>query len=102
MVNDILFLQFFNTEPYACDPSSLPKYPPTKEMDAKRRDDEARRSALFYLCSVNQASVCLPHFSCKLFNVDRMLHNACGPAFIVFHSPLSGLSKLKVLELVNE
>ncbi|KAG5075876.1 hypothetical protein JHK82_057223 [Glycine max] len=36
--------EFFTTEPYACDPSSLPKYPPTKEMDAKRRDDETRRS----------------------------------------------------------
>lgn len=35
--------EFFKTEPYACEPSSLPKYPPTKEMDAKRRDDEARR-----------------------------------------------------------
>ncbi|KAH0726742.1 hypothetical protein KY290_002524 [Solanum tuberosum] len=40
---DALRSEFFNTEPYACDPSSLPKYPPTKEMDAKRRDDEARR-----------------------------------------------------------
>lgn len=57
MVNTVQFLQFFNTEPYACDPSSLPKYPPTKEMDAKRRDDEARRSALLtVVCSVNQAS----------------------------------------------
>lgn len=36
-------MQFFKTEPYACEPSSLPKYPPTKEMDAKQRDDEARR-----------------------------------------------------------
>lgn len=34
---------FFKTKPYACDPSSLPKYPPTKEMDAKLRDEEARR-----------------------------------------------------------
>ncbi|GFZ08958.1 protein kinase superfamily protein [Actinidia rufa] len=33
---------FFTTKPYACDPSSLPKYPPSKEMDAKLRD-EARR-----------------------------------------------------------
>ncbi|KAH1138493.1 hypothetical protein GYH30_028140 [Glycine max] len=41
---DALRSEFFTTEPYACDPSSLPKYPPTKEMDAKRRDDEARRS----------------------------------------------------------
>nr|GEW45805.1 probable serine/threonine-protein kinase At1g54610 [Tanacetum cinerariifolium] len=31
------------TKPYACDPSSLPKYPPSKEMDAKLRDEEARR-----------------------------------------------------------
>ncbi|KAL5659612.1 hypothetical protein ACJX0J_032775, partial [Zea mays] len=34
---------FFATEPYACEPSSLPQYPPSKEMDAKRRDEEARR-----------------------------------------------------------
>ncbi|THG17979.1 hypothetical protein TEA_011595 [Camellia sinensis var. sinensis] len=35
--------EFFTTKPYACDPSSLPKYPPSKEMDAKVRDEEARR-----------------------------------------------------------
>ncbi|KAL6571568.1 hypothetical protein OROHE_003211 [Orobanche hederae] len=35
--------EFFTTKPYPCDPSSLPKYPPSKEMDAKRRDEEARR-----------------------------------------------------------
>ncbi|KAK4477934.1 hypothetical protein RD792_017199 [Penstemon davidsonii] len=35
--------EFFTTKPYACDPSSLPNYPPSKEMDAKRRDEEARR-----------------------------------------------------------
>ncbi|KXG39386.1 probable serine/threonine-protein kinase At1g54610 [Sorghum bicolor] len=34
---------FFTTEPLACEPSSLPKYPPSKEIDAKRRDEEARR-----------------------------------------------------------
>ncbi|KAG2307554.1 hypothetical protein Bca52824_027302 [Brassica carinata] len=27
--------EYFLTTPYACDPSSLPKYPPKKEMDAK-------------------------------------------------------------------
>ena len=36
-------LQFFTSKPYACEPSSLPKYPPSKEMDAKLRDEEARR-----------------------------------------------------------
>lgn len=40
---DALKSEFFTSEPYACEPSSLPKYPPSKEMDAKRRDDEARR-----------------------------------------------------------
>ncbi|XP_015699343.2 probable serine/threonine-protein kinase At1g54610 isoform X2 [Oryza brachyantha] len=35
--------EFFATEPCACDPSSLPTYPPSKEMDAKMRDEEARR-----------------------------------------------------------
>ncbi|KAG6517344.1 probable serine/threonine-protein kinase At1g54610 [Zingiber officinale] len=35
--------QFFTTMPFACDPSSLPKYPPSKEYDAKLRNEEARR-----------------------------------------------------------
>ncbi|GMH08365.1 hypothetical protein Nepgr_010205 [Nepenthes gracilis] len=35
--------EFFTTKPYACEPSSLPKYPPSKEMDAKLRDEESRR-----------------------------------------------------------
>ncbi|XP_026450089.1 probable serine/threonine-protein kinase At1g54610 [Papaver somniferum] len=35
--------EFFTTEPHACEPSSLPQYPPSKEMDAKLRDEEARR-----------------------------------------------------------
>jgi len=36
-------VQFFTTEPYACEPSSLPKYPPSKELDVKLRDEESRR-----------------------------------------------------------
>lgn len=35
--------EFFTTEPFACEPSSLPKYPPSKEMDVKLRDAESRR-----------------------------------------------------------
>ncbi|KAE9587375.1 hypothetical protein Lal_00004782 [Lupinus albus] len=38
-----LHSEFFTTEPYACESSSLPKYPPTKELDVKLRDEEARR-----------------------------------------------------------
>ncbi|KAG9158648.1 hypothetical protein Leryth_022002 [Lithospermum erythrorhizon] len=35
--------QFFKTKPLPCDPSSLPKYSPSKEFDAKLREEEAIR-----------------------------------------------------------
>ncbi|KAG2262024.1 hypothetical protein Bca4012_013318 [Brassica carinata] len=35
--------EYFRTEPFACDPSSLPKYPPSREIDAKLRDDAKRQ-----------------------------------------------------------
>ncbi|CAN8255055.1 unnamed protein product [Cochlearia groenlandica] len=35
--------EYFKTEPFACDPSSLPKYPPSKEIDAKHRDDAKKQ-----------------------------------------------------------
>ncbi|KAK4341162.1 hypothetical protein RND71_039663 [Anisodus tanguticus] len=35
--------EFFSTKPLPCDPYSLPKYPPSKEYDAKIREEEARR-----------------------------------------------------------
>lgn len=38
--------EFFMTKPLPCDPSSLPKYPPSKEFDAKVRDEEARRQGV--------------------------------------------------------
>jgi len=34
---------FFRTKPLACDPASLPKFPPCKEYDAKLRGQEASR-----------------------------------------------------------
>ncbi|KAG8637130.1 hypothetical protein MANES_15G087101v8 [Manihot esculenta] len=42
--------EFFTTEPLPCNPSSLPKYPPRNEFDAKLRDEEAR-SDLFSCAS---------------------------------------------------
>ncbi|XP_028780508.1 protein IMPAIRED IN BABA-INDUCED STERILITY 1 [Neltuma alba] len=38
-----LMSEYFNTKPLACDPSSLPKYPPNKEMDAKNREEVRRK-----------------------------------------------------------
>ncbi|XP_059630480.1 probable serine/threonine-protein kinase At1g54610 isoform X2 [Cornus florida] len=35
--------EFFTKNPLPCDPSSLPKYPPSKEFDVKLRDEEVRR-----------------------------------------------------------
>ncbi|XP_078155279.1 protein IMPAIRED IN BABA-INDUCED STERILITY 1-like isoform X2 [Carex rostrata] len=37
--------EYFKTEPYACEPSSLPKYTPNKELDAKIREDSSRRKS---------------------------------------------------------
>uniref|UniRef100_A0AA96NLI5 [RNA-polymerase]-subunit kinase n=1 Tax=Phyllostachys edulis TaxID=38705 RepID=A0AA96NLI5_PHYED len=39
-----LVSEYFRTQPYACEPSSLPKYAPNKEMDAKFREDSRRRN----------------------------------------------------------
>ncbi|KAM0937827.1 putative protein-serine/threonine kinase CMGC-CDK-CRK7-CDK9 family [Dioscorea sansibarensis] len=38
-----LVSEYFTTKPYACDPSSLPKYPPNKEIDAKYREESQRK-----------------------------------------------------------
>ncbi|MBA0761556.1 hypothetical protein Gotri_024184, partial [Gossypium trilobum] len=38
-----LALEYFTTKPYACDPSSLPVYPPSKEIDAKHREEANRK-----------------------------------------------------------
>ncbi|KAL0350849.1 UNVERIFIED_CONTAM: protein IMPAIRED IN BABA-INDUCED STERILITY 1 [Sesamum radiatum] len=37
--------EYFTTKPYACDPSSMPKYPPNKEIDAKIREDARRKKS---------------------------------------------------------
>ncbi|GAV61723.1 Pkinase domain-containing protein [Cephalotus follicularis] len=40
-----LMSEYFHTQPYACEPSSLPKYPPNKEIDARQRDELRRKNA---------------------------------------------------------
>ncbi|KAJ0971210.1 hypothetical protein J5N97_019169 [Dioscorea zingiberensis] len=40
-----LHSEFFTAKPHACEPSSLPQYPPSKEIDAKMRDEKARRQS---------------------------------------------------------
>ncbi|OIW08364.1 hypothetical protein TanjilG_03040 [Lupinus angustifolius] len=38
--------EFFTSEPMACDPSTLPKYPPSKEIDAKLHDETRRQGTV--------------------------------------------------------
>ncbi|KAG7597509.1 Protein kinase domain [Arabidopsis suecica] len=38
-----LVSQYFTSKPFACDPSSLPVYSPSKEIDAKHREDTTRK-----------------------------------------------------------
>ncbi|KAG2603080.1 probable serine/threonine-protein kinase At1g54610 [Panicum virgatum] len=40
---DALNSEFFRTEPYACEPSSLPRYPPCKERDVKLKYEKHKR-----------------------------------------------------------
>ncbi|KAK2357583.1 Protein kinase superfamily protein [Trifolium repens] len=35
--------EYFKTKPYACDPSSIPVYPPSKEIDAKHEEETKRK-----------------------------------------------------------
>ncbi|KAI5082973.1 hypothetical protein GOP47_0002716 [Adiantum capillus-veneris] len=42
---DALQSEFFRTKPFACDPLELPKFPPSKEIDARRKHEEVRRQA---------------------------------------------------------
>lgn len=45
-----LSLEYFKTKPYACDPSSLPVYPPSKEIDAKHEEETKRKKIAGRVC----------------------------------------------------
>ncbi|XP_004508714.1 protein IMPAIRED IN BABA-INDUCED STERILITY 1 [Cicer arietinum] len=45
-----LSLEYFKTKPYACDPSSLPVYPPSKEIDAKHEEESKRKKISGRVC----------------------------------------------------
>jgi len=42
---DALNSEFFRTEPFACEPSSLPQYPPCKERDVKLKYEKHKRKS---------------------------------------------------------
>ncbi|KAL0535673.1 hypothetical protein IC582_030014 [Cucumis melo] len=43
VASSALTSEYFSTKPYACDPSSMPIYPPNKEIDAKQREETRRK-----------------------------------------------------------
>lgn len=45
-----LSLEYFKTKPYACEPSSLPVYPPSKEIDAKHEEETKRKKIAGRVC----------------------------------------------------
>ncbi|KAJ0982057.1 hypothetical protein J5N97_010312 [Dioscorea zingiberensis] len=53
--------EYFTTKPYACEPSSLPKYPPNKEIDAKYREESQRQRQ----GTRGHASILRPSRTCK-------------------------------------
>ncbi|XP_061346661.1 protein IMPAIRED IN BABA-INDUCED STERILITY 1-like [Gastrolobium bilobum] len=45
-----LTLEYFKTKPYACDPSSIPNYPPSKEIDSKDEEESRRKKICGRVC----------------------------------------------------
>ncbi|KAL0920855.1 hypothetical protein M5K25_007870 [Dendrobium thyrsiflorum] len=75
---DALNSEFFTTEPYACEPSSLPWYPPTKEMDTKLRDEKARKQIE---ATVKQSSSSNAQKKSKTFHAHARRRRAVPSAF---------------------
>lgn len=82
----IFNFQYFTTKPYACEPSSLPKYPPSKEIDAKNRE-EARRLGFSFSFSLSDENFQLflsetKILSCQLTKkkscVGQIINGTCG------------------------
>ncbi|KAL8459735.1 hypothetical protein ACS0TY_037009 [Phlomoides rotata] len=59
--------EFFTSSPLPCDPSTLPKYPPSKEFDAKLREEEAPRR------KVDKAKGCEAEYVDAVFFINLSL-----------------------------
>ncbi|XP_049412749.1 probable serine/threonine-protein kinase At1g54610 isoform X1 [Solanum stenotomum] len=63
--------EFFTTEPFACDPSSLPQCPPSKEIDAKKTEIKGSR-VRSYARDKSVRAVPAPEANAELkSNIDR-------------------------------
>ncbi|KAK8559993.1 hypothetical protein V6N12_012802 [Hibiscus sabdariffa] len=63
--------EYFTTKPYACDPSSLPVYPPSKEIDAKYHEEAKRKKISRRVCGPETRNpIRKPHGISKLALVE--------------------------------
>ncbi|KAL6847319.1 hypothetical protein ACP4OV_023172 [Aristida adscensionis] len=67
---------YFATAPYACDPSTLPRYAPNKEMDAKLREDSRRRGAAAAAAGDAARRLSRAHKSMQLHDASQRLVHA--------------------------
>jgi serine/threonine protein kinase len=90
--------EFFATKPYACNPSSLPRYPPSKEFDAKRREEEARRYLRQTLCL--QYYILSLNHKTSLENLDQCSADLCIPSWL-HNNKENTLLQIRVLKSIN-
>ncbi|GMY15573.1 protein IMPAIRED IN BABA-INDUCED STERILITY 1 isoform X2 [Fagus crenata] len=88
--------EYFTTKPYACDPSSLPIYPPSKEIDAKSRE-EARRKKIggrVRGSEMTRKPARKPHGICRLVPAEQMVNQT-------LHSHKINVNNGDILKEVN-
>ena len=72
--------------PRPCDPSTLPKYPPIKEFDAKLREEEARRYFFFESFYIGDSHVILSYL---IFALSATIAHCFGhPSGVCFNDNL--------------
>ncbi|XP_027362563.1 probable serine/threonine-protein kinase At1g54610 [Abrus precatorius] len=84
--------EFFTTNPLPCDPSSLPKFPPSKEFDARRREKESVRKNTEAIKGRGPVSVLRGTGDTKVLETPE--YNAKGDIFVQAKSNTKG-SRLK-------
>ncbi|KAH0898081.1 hypothetical protein HID58_047649 [Brassica napus] len=88
---------YFNTKPYACDTSTLPKFPPNSEMDAKYRGELQRGFQSIFIRSETEK---LCRTIKELTNLNKLPTQQEAETEIIFHT-LSETSQADYLKRVS-
>ncbi|KAI4320239.1 hypothetical protein MLD38_033740 [Melastoma candidum] len=97
--------EFFTTKPLPCDPSMMPKYPPSKEFDAKRDAEARRKRAESVVGQIPENArrrnreaepITTPEFNAKMevslqgqSNTKSVSHQYVGPGLFVEPPPVN-------------